>query len=122
MVLTSLALISGLSFGIYGYQTLFGLRPRQEFERYAMARLRTFVGTMQLLGAAAVLMGLGLPLLGALGALGLMTMMALGVAVRIRIHDPARLMAPAATLGVVNAVLAVLFVGQIVGADSAAGP
>ena len=110
MVLTVLALISGLSFAVYGYQTLFGLPPRGEFERYGMPGVRKFVGSMQLLGALGVLLGLGSAVIGAWAAGGLALMMALGLLVRLRIHDAPRLMVPAASLGAVNAVLVVLFV------------
>jgi hypothetical protein len=112
MVLIVLALISGLSFSVYGYQTLFGLPPRGEFERYGMPRLRRFVGSMQLLGALGILLGFGYSAIGAVAAGGLTLMMGLGLVVRLKIHDAPRLMVPAASLGAVNALLVVLFVAQ----------
>lgn len=105
-----LATVSGVSFLFYGYETLFKVPPRGEFERYGMANLRRFVGSMQLLGGAGVLAGLAFRPLGVAAAAGLTTMMVLGLVVRYRIHDAPRLMVPAATLGLLNGVLVILFV------------
>lgn len=105
-----LALVSGASFLFYGYETLFAHPPRGEFERYGMPGVRRFVGCTQLLGGAGVLVGIRFAPLGVVAAAGLTVMMCLGLLVRCRIHDAPRLMMPAASLGVVNAVLVVLFV------------
>lgn len=112
VLLVVLALISGSAFTMYGYQTLFGLPPRGEFERYGMPRVRTFVGSAQLLGAAGVVLGIRYPLLGAAAASGLALMMVLGLIVRLRIHDAPRLMVPAGSFAVVNSALVVLFLTQ----------
>ncbi len=109
VVLVALALISGFSFAVYGFQTLFGLPPRGEFERYGMPSVRKMVGSAQLLGAFGVLLGLGYPPLGALAAAGLTLMMALGLVVRLKIRDAPRLMVPAASLSILNGVLVALF-------------
>ena len=109
MVLPVLALISGLSFLRYGFRILFRVELGEEFTRYGVPRVRSFVGVMEMLGGAAVLGGLVVAPLGALGAAGLTLLMIIGVAIRIRIHDPPRLMMPAASLAVLNAVLVVLF-------------
>jgi uncharacterized membrane protein YphA (DoxX/SURF4 family) len=112
MVLLVLALISGLSFLRYGSEILFRPRLREEFTRYGMPRIRNFVGVMELLGGAAVLLGLVAAPLGAFGAGGLSLLMALGLIVRINIHDAPRLMVPAASLCVLNAVLVALFLSS----------
>lgn len=104
-----LAGISGASFLFYGYETLFGSSPHGEFERYGMPGVRRFVGSMQMLGGAGVLIGLGFAPIGVMSAAGLTVMMALGLLVRYRIHDAPRLMLPAASLGTLNAVLTGLF-------------
>lgn len=109
VVLILIALLSGLSFAVYGFQTLFGTPPRGEFERYGMPSLRRFVGSAQMMGALGVLAGLRYPPIGAAAAGGLSIMMALALIVRLRIHDAPRLMVPAATFGVVNVLLVVLF-------------
>lgn len=112
MVLSVLALISGISFLYYGSRILFRIRLREEFARYGMPNVRTFVGVMELLGGAAVLLGLAVAPLGAFGAGGLTLLMVLGLILRIRIHDAPRLMVPAALLAGLNAVLVVLFLSS----------
>lgn len=64
---------------------------------------------MQLLGALGVLLGLGYAPVGALAAGGLSVMMALALIVRLRIDDAPRLMVPAASFGVLNVLLVLLF-------------
>jgi len=112
MVLLVLALISGLSFLRYGLEVLFRIRLREEFTRYGMPGIRNFVGVMEMLGGAAVLLGLAVAPLGAFGAAGLTLLMILGLIVRIRLHDAPRVMVPAACLGGLNAVLVVLFLSS----------
>jgi hypothetical protein len=77
-----------------------------------MPRVRVFVGSMQLLGAAGLLIGLFVAPLGATAAAGLTLMMLLGLAARWRVHDIPRLMIPAGTLAALNAALVVLFVAE----------
>ena len=112
VVLVACALVSGLSFLYYGFRVLFWTESRGEFERYGMSAVRRFVGLMEVLGGMAVMLGLVFAPLGAFAAAGLTAMMALGLIVRFRIHDAPRVMAPAASLGALNAVLVVLFVTQ----------
>jgi uncharacterized membrane protein YphA (DoxX/SURF4 family) len=112
MVLIVLALISGLAFLKYGFEVLFRARLKNEFARYQMPGIRTFVGTMEVLGGLAVLLGLAIAPLGAFGAAGLTLLMVLGLNVRIRIRDTPRLMVPAAVLACLNAVLVVLFLNS----------
>ncbi len=112
MVLVVLALISGLSFLYYGFEILVRTRLTGEFERYGMPRIRSFVGVIELLGGAGVLLGLAYAPLGVFAATGLTLLMVLGLIVRFRLHDAPRLMAPAALLGGVNAVLVVLFLSS----------
>ena len=111
-LLVVFALVSRTSFLFYGYQTLVKEAPRVEFDRYEMAGARRIVGTMQLFGGAGVLLGLGHTPLGVAAATGLTLMMFLGLIVRFRIHDAPRLMVPAASLGLVNAVLTGLFLAR----------
>ena len=106
------ALVSSASFFFYGFETLTKKRLRAEYRRYGLPGLRTFVGAMQMLGAAGVLIGLGLAPLGAAAAGGLALMMFLGLLVRLRIGDPPRLMVPAASLCLLNIVVSVLFFVQ----------
>ena len=112
MLLVVLVLISAGAFSIYGYQTLFSDPPRGEYDRYGMPRVRAFVGSMQMAGAAGLLAGLAVRPIGIVAAAGLFTMMLLGLVVRLRIHDAPRLMVPAGTLAAVNAAVIVLFVAN----------
>jgi len=112
MVLLVLALISGLSFLRYGFEILFRVRLREEFARYGMPEIRSFVGVLEVLGGTAVLLGLAVAPLGAFGAAGLTLLMIFGLIVRIKIHDAPRLMVPAALLAGVNAALVVLFLSS----------
>lgn len=112
MILTALALISGLSFLKYGADILFRVRLRNEFRRYGLVRLRVVVGTLEVLGGLAVLLGLVFAPLGAFGAAGLTVLMLLGLRMRIRLRDAPRLMLPALTLACVNATLVVLFLSS----------
>lgn len=109
MLLVTLVLISALAFFYYGAETLFGIPPRGEYERYGMPTVRVFAGTMQLLGAAGLLAGLRFSPIGVAAAAGLTLMMMLGLIVRFRVHDAPRLMVPAASLATINGALIVLF-------------
>lgn len=112
MLLVVCSLVSSASFFFYGFETLTKERLRAEYRRYGLPGLRTSVGTMQLLGAAGVLIGLGFAPLGALAAGGLALMMFLGLLVRLRIGDAPRLMVPAASLCLINILVSVLFLVQ----------
>jgi uncharacterized membrane protein YphA (DoxX/SURF4 family) len=107
-----LALVSGLLFLYYGSKVLFRTASIGEFERYRVPAARHLVGLLEILGGVGVILGLTVAPLGAAAAVGLAAMMVLGLIVRFRIHDALRLMVPAASLGVLNAVLAVLFLAQ----------
>jgi len=109
VTLVLLALVSGLSFLYYGFKVLIKPASIEEFERFGVAGQRKFVGVMEILGGMGVMLGLIVPLLGALAASGLALLMFLGLIVRIRVHDAVRLMVPAALLGVANTILVVLF-------------
>lgn len=112
MLLVTLAVVSALAFLYYGSETLFADPPRGEFDRYGMPKMRVFVGSMQMLGAAGVALGIVVAPLGAAAAGGLTLMMLLGLAARYKIRDAPRLMIPAGSLAVLNATLVVLFIAQ----------
>lgn len=71
----------------YGVTCLFSGHMVSEFERYGLARFRVLTGVLQLMAAAGLLIGLRLPMIGALAASGLALQMLLGFAVRIKIQD-----------------------------------
>ena len=109
MTLTILALMSGISFLKYGLDILFREHQRREFERYDLTRFQTLVGSAEIAGGLAVLVGLQIATLGVLASAGLAALMVLALIVRIRLRDPIRLLLPAATLLAINAALVVLF-------------
>ncbi len=112
MLLIILAAVSASAFAYYGRETLFAVTPRSEYERYGLPKLRAFVGAMQLLGAAGVALGLFFAPLGAAAASGLVAMMLMALGARYRIRDAPRLMIPAASLAVLNAILVFLFTAR----------
>lgn len=112
MSVVVLALASAVAFFYYGGETLFATPPRGEYERYGMPRLRIVAGTLQVLGATGVLLGLVVPAIGVAAAGGLTVMMLLGLLVRYRLHDAPRLMVPAGTLAILNATLVVVFLSR----------
>lgn len=109
MTLTILALISGISFLKYGLDILCRERLRREFERYDLTRFQILVGSAEVAGGLAVLVGLQIAAVGVLASAGLTALMGLGLIVRIRLRDPIRLLLPAVTLAAINAALVVLF-------------
>jgi len=75
----------------------------REFFRYGLAVFRPLVGTLQILGAAGLLVGFLIPGLGRLAAGGLALLMFLGVVTRIRIRDTFLQTTPAAFYCLLNA-------------------
>ena len=112
MLVVVLSLASAAAFFYYGRETLFAAAPRSEYERYGMPRLRVVAGSLQLLGAIGVLVGLAYTPIGVAAAAGLTLMMLLGLLVRYRVHDAPRLMVPAGTLALLNAALVVAFLAR----------
>ena len=110
MLLVPLVLVSALSFVYYGLGCIVSPRLQDEYLRYGLPHLRVVSGTVQLLGAAGVVIGLVVEPLGVAAAAGLCLMMVLGVVVRVRMRDTFRVMMPAASLAVINGALVCLFV------------
>jgi hypothetical protein len=109
MFVLPFALLSALAFTYYGLRCILSLEARQEYRRYGMSNLRVLNGSLQLLGAGGVMIGLLVPPIGMVASGGLCVMMLLGVSTRIRLRDAKRLMIPAASLAALNALLFVLF-------------
>lgn len=107
MLLLILTLLSAAAFAYYGYGTLVMEAPRLEYQRFGMTHLRVFVGLMQLLGVAGLLVGLQFAIIGAMAATGFAIMMVAGLLVRYQSGDRPRLMIPAASLGILNTLLVV---------------
>jgi hypothetical protein len=59
----------------------------KEFDRYGLAVYRIPTGVLQILAAVGLLVGLEVPVVGGVSALGLALQMACGLGVRISIKD-----------------------------------
>jgi len=98
-----------LSFLFYGFAALTSQRLKLEFLRYGLGPFRVLVGVLQLTGGLGIIAGLYLPWLGVVAAGGLALLMALGLAVRIRIHDSLVQAFPAAIYMVLSLYLTIMF-------------
>jgi hypothetical protein len=98
-------LVSILSFLGYGCAGVFSGILIAEFERYGLPRLRKLVSGLEVLGALGLIMSYSVPVLGVYASGGLCLLMFFGVLTRIRIGDSIRLMLPALTLLLMNAVV-----------------
>ncbi len=94
--------VSSTLFLFYGCACLFLEGMRRDFERFGLSRLRTLVGTLEVLGALGLLVGQLWPPLVPLSAGGLALMMFVGVATRIRVLDSLAQTLPALVLMCVN--------------------
>lgn len=83
-----------------------------EFVRYGFGRHRIAIGGLQLLGATGLLLGLVVPIFGALGAAGLAAQMLAAVIVRIRIRDSVLQTIPALLYLFLNFWIAAEFLQQ----------
>ena len=100
-----LTALSVLVFLYYGSTCLFANGMADDFDRFGMAHLRLFTGTLELLGAVGLVAGLFLPALTIVSAGGLALLMAMGLLTRVRVRDSVRETAPAAVLMAVNGFL-----------------
>ncbi|MDA0378574.1 MAG: DoxX family protein [Bacteroidetes bacterium] len=102
----ALSTLTGLFFLYYGLACLFSASMKAEFERFGVAHFRIVIGILELMGGVGLLVGLLVPLLGALAATGICLLMASVVVQRIQQGDSLAEMAPAGTFTVVALWLA----------------
>ncbi len=98
-----------LSIGLflwYGGACLVANGMAAEFRRFGLSRYRTLTGALEVLGAIGLAAGYALPIVGVFSAVGLATLMLLGVVTRIRVRDSILESAPAAFLLFVNLFIA----------------
>lgn len=106
----------GLSISLflyYGAASLVADGMVAEFERFGLSRFRRLTGVLELLGAVGLAVGLFLPAITVVSAGGLALLMALGVAVRVRVGDTALETLPAVVLGLVNLFILLSATGVI---------
>ncbi len=103
-----LTFFSALSFLGYGFSCLTTKHMKGEFQRFGYPRQRVLTGSLQLLGAAGLLIGYGwLPGVAFLAAMGLTLMMAFGFYVRLCIKDPFLATLPAFIYSLINLYLSI---------------
>ncbi len=74
-----------------------------DWERYRQ------IGMLEVAGAAGMLLGLAITVLGAVAAIALTLLMVAAVSTHLRANDPPAQLAPAAVLGLLSAITAVLY-------------
>jgi len=85
-----------VSFLFYGWSCIYSKRMAREFDRFQLSKLRLLIGSLEIAGAAGILVGYQVPILGFLSTLGLAVLMAAGVVLRLRLKDPFLDIVPAA--------------------------
>ncbi|MCC5925647.1 MAG: DoxX family protein [Bacteroidetes bacterium] len=102
--------INALFFLLYGLQCFISPVMKLEFKRFGLTEpQRIATGVLQLLGAAGVVVGFFIPLLGFLAASGLALMMLSAFAVRIKIKDGFFQSAPSLIFLFLNGWIATVF-------------
>ena len=113
-IITSLTLFSALSFLYFGIACFSSTQMKAEYTRYGLAKFRTVVGGLQLLGAAGLIVGyIYDPVIHAMSAGGLTVLMILGFIVRLRIRDNFFQSAPSLLYAVLNTII-FLLVSEVV--------
>ncbi len=107
VLVNGLAVLSGLSFLIYGLSCLQSSAMAREFERFGLARFRVLTGLLEVFGGAGLLIGLWYTPLLFVASAGLTVLMALGVGVRLRVRDSLLQTLPALGFFIVNGYMAV---------------
>ncbi len=101
----TMKLLSAGGFFYYGLCLLFSRHMETEFQRYGLSQYRQLTGGLQLAGSLGLIAGFYWPLLTSLASLGLATLMALGLFVRVKVQDPLWQMLPAVFFLIVNALI-----------------
>jgi len=101
-------------FLFYGLSSLFLDAMKAEFERFGISRFRKLTGGLEVLGSIGLLVGYLLPPLVLVASGGLVLLMLLGVATRIRVGDPMLEALPATILLLVNVYVFLYSAGIVV--------
>ena len=109
-----LTIVSSLLFIIYGLLCITSQHMVEEFERYGVARFRTLVGYLELIGGLGQIIGYYLSeMLFLAASLGLTVLMFLAVILRARLRDPFVETLPAVVLFVINAYLVYSYINPL---------
>jgi hypothetical protein len=105
-----LLIANALFFVFYGIQCFTSRYMKDEFRRFGLPdSQRILTGVLQLLGAAGLIVGLYVSVLGVISAMGLALMMLVAFGVRMRIKDSFAESAPSLIFMVLNGYLAFEF-------------
>lgn len=113
IVFEILRALSMVTFLYYGWACVFADSMAAEFERFGLARIRTLVGSLELLGALGLLVGYVFPPVVVVSSGGLCLLMLLGVGTRIYVGDPFVESLPALALCLINAFVFAVAVGAL---------
>ena len=96
---------TGISFLVYGFNSLFSKRMINEFDRWGFSQYRKIISVLQILGAIGLILGLKFNIILIASSLGLSIMMFFAIIVRIKINDNISRILPAITYFVLNALI-----------------
>ena len=102
---TAIIIFTGISFLIYGFNSLFSTRMFNEFERWGFSKYRKLISYLQILGACGLILGLKLNIILIASSLCLSIMMFVAIIVRIKINDNISRILPAITYFVLNVLI-----------------
>ncbi|GLZ35316.1 invasion protein [Lentzea sp. NBRC 105346] len=108
-VLIVLSVLAAVVFFLFGAAKLFALAPMRERAAHAGFSVTAYrgIGALEIAGAAGILLGLAVPALGILAAVGLLLLLAGALITHVRNRDSGRDVVPAL-------VCAVLVAGYLV--------
>ena len=78
---------TGISFLVYGFNSLFSKRMINEFDRWGFSQYRKIISVLQILGGIGLILGLKFNIILIASSLGLSIMMFFAIIVRIKIKD-----------------------------------
>jgi hypothetical protein len=104
-----------VAFGVLGSAKLAAapaMRARAEHVGYSVDAYRR-IGVLELLGVLGILVGIAVPVIGALAATGLILLLGGAVLVHLRNRDGLRELAPSLVLGAIALVFILLVLGDL---------
>lgn len=104
-LLNALIFISSLSFIYYGFNYFRSSEMKNEFKRFGLEKLGTFIAILELLGALGLLVGLKFVPILLIAAGGLAVLMFFGIIVRIKVKDSLWVSLPAIFFMLLNAYI-----------------
>ena len=107
-ILSAVIWFSGVAFVYFGFNCFFSKFIISEFERYNLPNYRKLTGSLQLMGAAGLFLGLYFsPLIILLASTGLFFLMIAGFIVRLKIKDDFIKSAPSFMFAALNLFIAI---------------